>query len=282
MYDIVILGSGPAGLSAAVTARQKGKSVLVFGRPPEENPLWKAPVVDNYLGLPGRSGAELLKLFLAHAAELGAELRQERVQAMLPMGNHWSLNAGSDIVEARRVILAPGVVRAARVPGEETFLGRGVSYCATCDGMLYRKKSVVVVGRATDAPQEANWLREIGCQVTYVSGQPAEGLRPDIPAVTAKRLEIVGERVVTALKADGASIPCEGIFLLRESMAPTDLLPGLETEGGYIRVDRSMATNLPGVYAAGDCTGKPLQVSKAVGEGLIAAEAAADSLASFS
>lgn len=282
MYDIAVLGSGPAGLSAAVTARQKGKSVLVFGRPLEENPLWKAPQVDNYPGLPGVSGAELLKRFWDHAEEMGAELRQERVQAMLPMKDFWSLNAGSDIVEARRVILAPGVVRAARIPGEEAFLGRGVSYCATCDGMLFRKKSVVVVGRAKDAPAEANWLKEIGCQVTYVSAQTAEGLRPDIPAVVAKRLEILGDRTVAALKADGAALPCEGVFLLRESMAPADLLPDLETEGGYIRVDRSMATNLPGIYAAGDCTGKPLQVSKAVGEGLIAAEAAADSLSSFS
>lgn len=256
--------------------------MLVFGRPLEENPLWKAPRVDNYLGLPGVSGAELLKQFRDHAAALGAELRQERVQAMLPMKDSWSLNAGNDIVEARRVILAPGVVRAARVPGEEAFLGRGVSYCATCDGMLFRKKAVVVVGRAKDAPQEANWLKEIGCQVTYVSARTAEGLRPDIPAVLARKLEILGDRTVAALRADGADLPCEGVFLLRESMAPTDLLPDLETEGGYIRVDRSMAANLPGVYAAGDCTGKPLQVSKAVGEGLIAAEAAADSITSFS
>lgn len=279
MVDIVILGGGPAGLSAAVAARNKGKSVLLFSRPAEENPLWKAPRVDNYLGLPGKSGAELLTIFTTQAVAMGAELRQEKVQAMLPMGDHWVLTVGDDMVEVRRVILTPGVVRDARVPGESEFLGRGVSYCATCDGMLYRGKQVVVVGRSKDAPREANWLREIGCQVTYVSAQRPEGLRPDIAAVTARRLEIRGGEVVTELRADGASIPCEGVFLLREAVAPTDLLPGLDTEEGYLKVDRLMATNLPGVYAAGDCTGKPLQLAKAVGEGLIAGEAAADSIA---
>ncbi len=278
MVDIVILGGGPAGLSAAVAARNKGKRVLLLSRPAEENPLWKAPRVDNYLGLPGKSGAELLTIFTTQAVAMGAELRQEKVQAMICMGDHWVLTVGDAMVEARRVILAPGVVREAKLPGEAEFLGRGVSYCATCDGMLYRGKQVVVVGRSKDAPQEANWLREIGCQVTYVSAKTPEGLRPDIAAVTARRLEIRGDRVVTALLADGASIPCEGVFLLREAVAPTDLLPTLATEDGYLKVDRSMATNLPGVYAAGDCTGKPLQLAKAVGEGLIAGEAAADSI----
>lgn len=278
MVDIVILGGGPAGLSAAVAARNKGKSVLILSRPAEENPLWKAPKVDNYLGMPGKSGAELLTIFTTQAVAMGAELRHERAQAMINMGDHWALTVGDAMMEAKRIILAPGVVREAKLPGEAEFLGRGVSYCATCDGMLYRGKQVAVVGRSKDAPQEANWLREIGCQVTYVSAKAPEGLRPDIAAVTARRLEIRGGRVVTALLADGASIPCEGVFLLREAVAPTDLLPMLAVEDGYLKVDRSMATNLPGVYAAGDCTGKPLQLAKAVGEGLIAGEAAADSI----
>ena len=278
-YDIAVLGGGPAGLSAAVAARGKGRTVLVISNGAERNPLWKAPVVDNYLGLPGRSGAQLLEAFLGHAEQAGAELWQGRALALVPMKGSWMVNAGSEAAEARRVILAPGVVRTAKLPGEERLLGRGVSYCATCDGMLYRGRAVVVVGKAKDAPQEANWLQEIGCQVTYVSQRPPEGLRPDIPVVTASRLEIRGERQVEALAADGAALPCQGIFLLREAVAPTDLLPDLETDNGYIRVDRTMATNIPGVYAAGDCTGKPLQLAKAVGEGLIAGEAAADSLA---
>ena len=146
-----------------------------------------------------------------------------------------------------------------------------MSYWATCDGMLYRGKPVIVVGRSPDAPLEANYLKSLGCQVTYVAGQRPEGLDGDVPFVQGSRLAVIGEQAVTALEVDGAKLPCAGVFILRQAVAPTDLLPQLETENGTIRVDRAMATNLPGVYAAGDCTGGPLQVAKAVGEGHVAA-----------
>ena len=151
-----------------------------------------------------------------------------------------------------------------------------MSYCATCDGMLYRGREIAVVGKTADAPQEANYLRELGCRVTYVGDQPPEGLRPDIPFVKATRLEVLGEKKVEALRAGSVTLPCEGVFILRPSMAPADLLPGLALEGGYIKTDRNMATNLPGVFAAGDCTGLPLQVSKAVGEGQVAGHRASE------
>ena len=170
------------------------------------------------------------------------------------------------------------MVRQAKYPGEMEYLGRGVSYCATCDGMLYRGKPVVVVGRSKDAPREAAYLKELGCQVVYVASRRPEQLDPAIPFIQANRLEVEGEQTVTGLRADGSLLPCSGIFILREAVAPTDLLPGLETENGAIRVDRRMATSIPGVFAAGDCTGEPLQVSKAVGEGLTAALSAAEYL----
>jgi thioredoxin reductase (NADPH) len=140
--------------------------------------------------------------------------------------------------------------------------------------MLYRNKPVVVVGRSADAPLEANYLADIGCQVTYVSPARPEGLRQDIPYIKGGRLEIQGENAVEAVLVDGAAIPCQGVFILREAVAPVDLLPDLEQEDGYIKVNRRMETSLPGVFAAGDCTGKPLQVAKAVGEGQLAGEAA--------
>ena len=188
------------------------------------------------------------------------------------------LTVGSELYEGSSLILAPGVVRQAKYPGEMEYLGRGVSYCATCDGMLYRGKPVVVVGRSKDAPREAAYLKELGCQVVYVASRRPEQLDPAIPFVQANRLEVEGEQTVTGLRADGSLLPCSGIFILREAVAPTDLLPGLETENGAIRVDRRMATSIPGVFAAGDCTGEPLQVSKAVGEGLTAALSAAEYL----
>lgn len=276
MVDVAVIGGGPAGLSAAINARARGKGVLVVGNPIEENPLYKAPRVDNYPGLPGVSGSQLLQVFEQHARESGAQLRAGRVLTVSPMGDRFFLSIGSDVEEARSIVISIGAQRGAKLPGEEAFLGRGVSWCATCDGMLYRNKAVAVVGLSHDAPAEANFLQEIGCQVTYVARKAPALLRPDIPVVLGKQLSVEGEQTVTAVKADGTTVPCQGAFILREAMAPNDLLPGLTLEGGYVSVDRSMATNLPGVFACGDCTGLPLQVAKAVGEGLIAGQSAAD------
>ena len=276
-YDIIVLGGGPAGLSAAVAARGRNKSVLVVGNRWQDSPLARAERVDNYLGLPGVTCMELLEQFRRHAEELGADFVLGRVISLMAW-NGFHLTVGSELYEGETLVLAPGVVRQAKYPGEAEYLGRGVSYCATCDGMLYRGKPVAVVGRSGDAPREAAYLKSLGCQVVYVAPKRPTALEPDIPFLQANRLEIAGAQTVTTLVADGAPIPCSGVFILRDAVAPTDLLPQLETLGGSIRVDRSMATSIPGVFAAGDCTGGPLQVSKAVGEGLIAALSAAEFL----
>ena len=276
MVDVAVIGGGPAGLSAAINARARGKGVLVVGNPIEENPLYKAPRVDNYPGLPGVSGAQLLQALEQHARESGAQLRTGRVLTVSPMGGRFFLSIGSDVEEARSIVVAIGAQRGVKLPGEEHLLGRGVSWCATCDGMLYRNKAVAVVGLSHDAPAEANFLQEIGCQVTYVARRAPKGLRPDIPVVLGTHLAIEGEQTVTAVKADGTAVFCQGAFILREAMSPNDLLPGLTLESGYVSVDRTTATNLPGVFACGDCTGFPLQAAKAVGEGLIAGQNAAD------
>ena len=277
VYDILILGSGPAGLAAAIAARGRDKRVLVIGNPWQDSPLAKAERVDNYPGLPGRTGLELLEELHRHAEELGTEFVVGKALSLLAW-NGFSLTVGSQIYQGRALILAPGVVRQAKYPGEEAYLGRGVSYCATCDGMLYRNRPVTVVGLAPDAPREANYLHSLGCQVVYVSPQKPQGLDGDIPYVKAGKLAVKGEKTVTGLEADGALLPCTGVFILRRAVAPSDLLPTLETEEGVIRVDRRMATNLSGVFAAGDCTGGPLQVSKAVGEGHVAALSACEFL----
>ena len=270
VYDIIVLGSGPAGLAAAIAARGRNKSVLVIGNRWQDSPLAKAERVDNYPGLPGRTGPELLEELYEHAAALGAEFVVGKALSLLAW-NGFSVTVGSQIYQGESLILAPGVIRTAKFPGEAEYLGRGVSYCATCDGMLYRTKPVAVVGLAPDAPQEANYLKRLGCQVVYVSPNPPQTLDPGIPYVKASKLAVKGEQTVTGLEADGTLLPCAGVFILRRAVAPTDLLPNLATEADTIKVDRNMATNLPGVFAAGDCTGAPLQVAKAVGEGHVAA-----------
>ena len=260
-YDVIVIGSGPAGLSAAVNVRARGRSVLVISNPMEENPLWKAELVDNYLGLPGLSGAELLERFRAHAERAGAEFRTGRVLNALAVGDDWYVSIGADVESAKAIVLAAGVARAKKFPGEAEFLGRGVSYCATCDGMLYRNRLVAVLGYSANAPQEAEFLRSIGCTVSYF----------DKP----KKCEILGSDKAERVICDGETAEVDCVFLLRPTLAPTDMFPGLALENAYVKVDRDMATNLPGVFAAGDCTGLPLQVSKAAGDGLTAGQSAA-------
>lgn len=277
-YDIIVIGAGPAGLSAAVQARARGKSVLVVAGDDRDNALYKAHQVDNYLGLPGLTGEELLERFAAHAKQAGAERRTGRVLSVMPMGDRFYISIDSDVEDAGALILALGVSRGKKYPGEAEFLGRGVSYCATCDGALYRDKRVAVVGLSADAPEEAALLKQLGCRVTYVAARRPETLENDIPFVKGVKLEIRGEKSVTVLEADGEEIPCSAVFLLRPSLAPADLLPGLDTDQGYIIADQDGRTNIPGMFAAGDCTGLPLQVSKAVGEGLVAGHRAAEYL----
>ena len=276
-YDLLILGAGPAGLAAAIGARGRGKTVLVVGNRWQDSPLARAERIDNYLGLPGLSGAELLARFHDHAAEAGVEFLTGKALSVMAWEG-FQMTVGSDVCAGGALILAPGVVRQSKYPGEAEYLGRGVSYCATCDGMLFRNRPVAVVGRSGGAPGEANYLQSIGCQVVYVSPQPPEGLDPAIPYVKASRLAVRGDQTVTGLEADGSLIPCAGVFILRSAVAPADLLPGLATEHGVIQVDRQMRTSLPGVFAAGDCTGGPLQVAKAVGEGHVAALSACEYL----
>lgn len=276
MYDVAVIGGGPAGLSAAVQICQRGKSALIISGADSDGPLWKTEMVSNYLGLPQSGGAALGDRFRAHAQVMGAQRMDGRALNIMPMGGKFYLSVGSDMVEAKAVVLAPGVVREAKYPGEAQHLGRGVSYCATCDGMLYRGKQVVVVGKSAEAPEEAAFLLEIGCHVTYVSSKKPKELREGIVFVKAARVEVLGEERVTGVKAGEEELLCDGVFILRASVAPTDLLPSLELRERYIGVDRDMATNIPGVFAAGDCTGAPFQISKAVGEGLVAGQRAAE------
>lgn len=276
-YDLIVLGSGPAGLAAAVAARGRGKTALVIGNRWQDSPLAKAEKIDNYLGLPGRTGYELLEEFQKHAEGAGVEFVNGRAISLMAW-NGFTVTVGSDAYQGRALIMSPGVVRQTKFTGEQEYLGRGVSYCATCDGMLYRGKDVVVAGRTADAPEEAKFLKSIGCNVTYTAPKKPAELADDIPFVQAGKLEIHGEQMVTGVSLDGTELPCAGVFVLRASLAPTDLLPTLETENGYIKVDRAMKTNVEGVFACGDCTGTPLQVAKAVGEGHIAGLSACEYL----
>lgn len=272
MYDMIIIGGGPAGFTAAINGRIRNKSVLVLTNDWKKSPIYQSPRIENYPGRPGISGAQILDELAAHAEALGAQIEFGRVLNIMPMGDHFYVAAGQKIEQAKKVILAIGTGMHKKIPGEESLVGKGISYCATCDGMLYRNgKKVTVIGKASDAVEEANYLNEIGCDVTFVGEKPAEGLAEGISSVVAKKLLINGQEKVESVLADQTEIPCDAVFILRETVAPNDLFPSMKVEKGGIWVDRRMETSIPGVYAAGDCTGQPIQISKAMGEGQTAA-----------
>ena len=261
VYDILILGAGPAGVSGALTAHARGRSVLVVSNDPMDSPLAKAPAVDNYPGLTGMSGKELLAAMLGGLDSLSIPRVTGRVTGVMPFGNTFMATVGQEIYTARSLILAVGMAPGGRpYPGEREYLGSGVSYCATCDGMLYRGRRVAVIGLASDGEEEARFLRDIGCEAEYFDRK------------RARTYEVLGrDGHVTALKADGIEYPVDGVFILRNSVASSVLLPGLEERDGHIAADRDMRTSIPGVFAAGDCIGRPYQAAKAAGEGNLAA-----------
>lgn len=275
MFDIAVVGAGPAGYSAAINARKREKTVVVIG----QNTGWlsRAERIDNYPGLPGVSGPAMLESMKSQALDMGAQVKSGVVHQIIPMGESFALSLGADFVEARRVILCTGAKQPRMLPGEEKLLGRGVSYCGTCDGMLYRGKDVAVIGQSHEAVSEANFLASVCRTVTYF-GAADDALDGRIEVRSEKPQTILGDTRVTGLQADDTAFAFDGVFIFREAVALSSLIPGLEMDGAFIRVDRQMRTNLPGIFAAGDCTGLPLQAAKAVGEGCIAALAAAQEL----
>ncbi len=257
MQDMLIVGAGPAGCSAALTARARNLSVQIAYS--GEGALEKAPRVDNYPGMPGVSGAEMLSRFREQAREAGATLSRAIVQRILPSGEGFTVLAGNDIVEARCVLLCSGAARVRSFEGEERLLGAGVSYCATCDGMLYQGKTVALIMEGEHKDEE-EFLRSV-CNVQTFPGE-----KPKV---------ILGDAHVRALLTDKGEHPVDAVFILRPAIALTQLLPELETDKGAVHIDADGMTSVPGVFAAGDIAGAPLQVAKAVGDGNRAALAAA-------
>lgn len=277
MVDIVIVGAGPAGLSAAINAVTRGKTVRIFSN--KENYLSKAERVDNHLGFYNISGKELMNKFREHAEAMNVKIEEGKVVNILPMGESFMVNINGEIEEAKKVILAMGISKVKELPGERTLLGSGVSYCATCDGMLYRGKNAVVWDQSKDAAEEAVYLSGIGVNVIFVS----KNVRPEIFNDNIKYIngtisEVVGNNKVEAVMLGKEKIMADAVFMLRDAVAPTALVEGLKTEGNFIAVNRNLETNIEGLYATGDITGKPLQLSKAVSEGLIAAQHAASQI----
>ena len=276
-YDIAIIGTGPAGLSAALTAKARNKSVLLFGSEKLSDKVAKAHEVNNYLGLPAVTGSQMQQAFLDHINSQGIVITPEKVTMAFPMGDYFSIQTSANqMYEATAVIVASGVIAGKPYPGEEEFLGRGVSYCATCDAALYRDKRAAVIAFSPEEEAEAELLSEFASEVLYFPMYKGPvHVREGIRIMEEKPEEILGGMKADRLQTRQGSFEVDGVFILRESIAPAQLIPGLELDGSHIRVERDMSTNTPGCFAAGDITGQPYQYIKSAGEGNVAAISAA-------
>lgn len=273
VHDVAVVGCGPAGLSAAVNVAIRKKDVVILGSEFCSPKLHRAPRIDNYLGLPGVSGEELRQAALKHVAQFGLEVLPARVETIIPLDGRFQLLTRSEIYEAKTVILATGVVEVATLPGEKEFLGRGVSYCATCDGPLFSGQPVAVISDLEEGEEEANYLADIASEVYYIPLYKAGyKLNSKVTILPVRPRAIHGLTGVEGLVlADGTKLDVTGVFIIREATNPDRLVPGLDMRGTAIAVDREQRTNIPGLFAAGDCTGRPYQLAKAVGEGQVAA-----------
>ena len=278
ILDAAVIGTGMAGISAALTLAARGKKFSIFGNAGLSEKIEKAHVINNYPGLYGKTGAEFCLELKNQLKALKIEITEKRITNVYNMGKYFSLLSGMEQFDAKTIIISTGVDFGKPLLGEEQFLGRGVSYCATCDGMLYKGKTVVVLAYSKSEEKEAEFLLSICSKIFYV---PMYKETVEIPA--SESLEIVRDvpkEIIGSLKAQklvlaDKTIEADCIFILRESIMPSALLQGLEMDGNHIAVDRKCCTNIPGCFAAGDVIGAPYQYAKAAGEGNIAAVSAA-------
>ncbi len=318
-YDIAIIGSGPAGISAALNIKIRNKKFILFGSSNLSSKLERAPKVNNYLGFYNVSGEELKKRFHEHMKQMDIQITEERIDSIYSMGECFLLAVNDKYYEAKTIILATGIdfnkeiegeeqITEERIDsiysmgecfllavndkyyeaktiilatgidfnkeieGEEEFLGHGVGYCATCDAPLYKGRTVSIISYHKDGEKDANYVQEIAEKVYYIPMYKGKyKLKEGIEVVIDRPTKIEGTEVVKKLTMQNRVIFTDGVFLLRESLSPKQLVPGLEIENNHIIANRKMETNIPGCFAAGDCIGAPYQYIKAAGEGNIAA-----------
>jgi thioredoxin reductase (NADPH) len=273
---MIIIGCGPAGLSAAINANIREKEILLLGGEFCTARLYKAPHIDNYLGFQDISGKELRSKFLSHLKKTGIEIHTRQVTSIYSSEDTLQAMIEDEIITAQAIILATGLTTPKYIPGEQKLVGRGISYCATCDAALYRGKNIIVLGETDEAEEEANFMVNICNKVSFLSlyGN-THNLNKEINIIKGTPKLIHGKDTFSALETEQEIFEADGLFIIREVTPVSQLLPGLSLDNNFIKVNHDMATNLPGVYAAGDCTGPPFQVAKSVGEGLVAALSAA-------
>lgn len=268
-YDIAVIGGGPAGVSAAITASSKGRSVILFEAHGFSPRLRSVAKITDYMGLPDLSGTELMDIFVKHLKQMDVDIIEEKIISLREVGEGFILGTPHEEYSASAVVLATGISRSTLFPGEKEFLGRGVSYCAFVDGAKYKNKRVAAVATVPDAMEEIEYLAD---QCEHVFFFPRyQGFVPpkkkNISVVLDTPTEITGTDKVTGIRAGEDFYSVQAAFVFRATDPLNSFLPGLEIRGRSIYVDDQAQTNIEGVFAGGDCTGQPWQINRAAGQG---------------
>jgi thioredoxin reductase (NADPH) len=287
-FDVVILGTGPAGLQAAIHAARRKVSVLVMGKEAKSS-LFKHQI-ENFCCIFKLNGDEMITTGRQQAANFGTQFMDQDVLRIQAMDHEFEIEVESGAaVQAKTIILATGTARKQLgVPGEKSLLGKGVSYCVDCDGNFYRNQNVAVVGGESAAVDGALTLTDIAQDVhlVYQKLEVADDMKAKLdsssvichPGVKVESIE-GDQEVKSLLLSDGQQLDVSGVFIEQGAKGIMELATNLgimlDAEMKYIAADKQQATNIPGVYAAGDVCGPPWQMAKAVGEGCVAGLSAA-------
>lgn len=285
-YDIAIIGTGPAGISAAITAKLRNKNIILFGNKDLSDKINKAHSIKNYTGLPNVTGEELATALKNHLNDLDIEITEKRVNAVYSMGEYFALQVGKEMIESKSLIIATGVTASKTLKNEDEFLGRGVSYCATCDAHFCKGKDVAVIAYTKEAEEDALFLSEVCSSIKYfplydISNEIFDKYG-NIQIIKDKPIGFAGNMKAEKIICENSSYDAFSTFVVRNNISADKLVPGLKTDGTHIIVDLQMETNIKGLFACGDIAGKPYQYIKSAGQGNIAALSAVAYLANKS
>lgn len=285
-YDIAIIGTGPAGISAAITAKLRNKNIILFGNKDLSDKINKAHSIKNYTGLPNVTGEELATELKNHLNDLDIEITEKRVNAVYSMGEYFALQVGKEMIESKSLIIATGVTASKTLENEDEFLGRGVSYCATCDAHFCKGKDVAVIAYTKEAEEDALFLSEVCSSIKYfplydISNEIFDKYG-NIQIIKDKPIGFAGNMKAEKIICENSSYDAFSTFVVRNNISADKLVPGLKTDGTHIIVDLQMETNIKGLFACGDIAGKPYQYIKSAGQGNIAALSAVAYLANKS
>lgn len=273
MYDCIIIGKGPAGISTAIYISRSNLKCLVVGK--DETALKKAKSIENYYGFESPiSGEELFRRGITQAKNQNIEIKNDEVLDIEYLNNSYLVKTVNNEYETKTVVLATGKNRKmSNILGEDKFIGKGISYCAICDGYFFKNKNIAVIGSGEYAIHEAGILQNVSDKVTIFTngGKLPENRSIEIKNVIEGRIDAIrgDKKVENILLNDKRSIPVDGVFIAQGIASSIDFAKklGIILENNNIVINDNMETNVPGIYAAGDCTGGLLQISKAIYEG---------------